>query len=691
MGPRPSALHCAPPLRPWPPRPEAQGWPLPAGRLRRALAPGGVGVRPGGLPILRGARGAGGGEFVGGTTSRRERRGGTAPAGPTQRRTSTDAIMGQASAMETGPTAIRRTLIKARGAHYTPPELAAFLADAILQELGQTSASIRVLDPACGDGSLLLAIATAAAPRLRSRLHLVGLDTHPQAIEGSRSALGQLDVASVELRVADFLLESGPGQPGQGLLALGLSDGSTGSVLSGFDAVIANPPYVRTQVLGAERARRLAQRFGLSGRVDLYHAFLRAMALALRDHGVLGLLTSNRFLVTQAGAAMRQSLQQDFDLLQVIDLGDTKLFSAAVLPAIAIARRGKARDRSSAAFVRVYEVRGADRRLGARVCSSVLHALERGEEGLVQVGDVCFNIERGALRVSADPSQPWALSSERTHGWSQTVAARTVCRFGDVAKIRVGIKTTADAVFIRSDWGTFPPNTRPEEELLRPLLTHRVAGRWTAKSGGGTEQVLYPHTISAGRRVPVNLDGYPRARAYLESHRERLSSRKYVIEAGRRWYEIWVPQHPSDWARPKIVFPDISETPRFFLDYQGAVVNGDCYWITLLAGKDQSWLHLMLAVANSSFIERYYDTMFNNKLYAGRRRFLTQYVEKFPLPAPDSPCAKEVISLARQRLAPGCIEESKARELEDSLDRLVWQLFGFVEEAGRQRDLQLLV
>lgn len=592
--------------------------------------------------------------------------------------------------MRPASTVEQRALIKARGAHYTPPELARFLADAILRELRQSAEPVRVLDPACGDGNLLLALATAAPQELRSRLHLVGLDTHEQAIEESRSALGELDVASVELRVSDFLLQSGPVESGQGFLALAFSREEAGAPIGRFDAVIANPPYVRTQVLGAEQARRLAQRYGLSGRVDLYHAFLKAMAMALRDDGVVGLLTSNRFLVTQAGAAMRETLRHDFDLLQVIDLGDTKLFSAAVLPAIAIARRGSARTQSAAAFARVYEVRNVDRPLEGKVYSSVLRALSQGDEGLIQVGHQCFRIERGALRASTDSSQPWALSSERTRGWSQTVATRTVCRFGDVAKIRVGIKTTADPIFIRGDWDTLPPGMCPEDELLRPLLTHRMAARWRAESRAACQQVLYPHTMSAGRRVPVNLDDYPHACAYLESHRERLTSRKYVIEAGRRWYEIWVPQQPTDWARPKIVFPDISETPRFFLDDQGTVVNGDCYWITLLPGKSDSWLFLMLAVANSPFIERYYDTMFNNKLYAGRRRFLTQYVEKFPLPDPDSPCAKEVINLAQQRLAFG-VEESKARELEDSLDRLVWQLFGFVEEASRQRDLELLV
>lgn len=592
--------------------------------------------------------------------------------------------------MGAASTASERSLVKARGAHYTPPDLASFLANALLGELSHRRTTVRVLDPACGDGGLLLALAEAAAPTIRKQLHLVGFDTHPQAIEQARSVLGRLDVASVELREADFLLGSVPSIPGQRLLDLDLPDEPAAPKLELFDAVIANPPYVRTQVLGAERARELAKRYQLSGRVDLYHAFLRAIALALNQDGVLGLLTSNRFLVTQAGAAMRESLRCDFDISQVVDLGDTKLFSAAVLPAIVIARRGRATGESAARFVRVYEVRGGENRLSARASSSILGSLSHGEEGLIHVGPSYFKIERGALQSSADSSQPWSLSSEHTESWSQAVAARTVRRFGDVAKIRVGIKTTADSVFIRDDWEASAPEVRPEAELLRPLITHRVAARWRA-SGEGRQQVLYTHTTRAGKRLPVKLDEYPRARAYLESHRDRLSSRKYVIEAGRRWYEIWVPQQPSDWAQPKIVFPDISENARFFLDDHGAVVNGDCYWITLFPGMDKSWLYLMLAVANSSFIERYYDTMFHNKLYAGRRRFLTQYVEKFPLPSLDTSDAKELVAFARQRLALGHKADSAIAGLEDRINALVWRLFGFSEEAGRQRDLQLSV
>jgi hypothetical protein len=153
-----------------------------------------------------------------------------------------------------------------------------------------------------------------------------------------------------------------------------------------------------------------------------------------------------------------------------------------------------------------------------------------------------------------------------------------------------------------------------------------------------------------------------------------LESRAYVADAGREWFEIWVPQNPADWAKPKIIFPDIAEFPRFWLDITGAIVNGDCYWMTLQDGMDTEWLQLILAVANSTFAIRYYDALFHNKLYAGRRRFMTQYVNQFPLPNLNSPIARQIILQVSEILSTGPTE---ARERE--IDRLVWESFGLVD------------
>jgi adenine-specific DNA-methyltransferase len=75
-----------------------------------------------------------------------------------------------------------------------------------------------------------------------------------------------------------------------------------------YDLIIANPPYVRTQIMGAEQAQLLAKQFGLAGRVDLYYAFLLGMANVLDPKGVAGIIVSNRFMTTRSGASVRSAL-----------------------------------------------------------------------------------------------------------------------------------------------------------------------------------------------------------------------------------------------------------------------------------------------------------------------------------------------------------------------------------------------
>jgi SAM-dependent methyltransferase len=547
---------------------------------------------------------------------------------------------------------------KRNGVHYTPEGLAHFLAELIFHATGTPTSPLRVLDPACGAGGLLYALANAAPLAVRRDMILEGYETDPAAIARARFQLSTAGVADVVLHNRDFLAEEQlipfdeanqlrPGQPAPR-----------------YDLVIANPPYVRTQVLGAGKAKSLARKFGLSGRVDLAHAFVMGMASVLKTGGILGLLTSNRFLTIKSGAALRQLFRTHFHLQSLYDLGDTKLFAAAVLPLILIGRKGHA-TQQDCVFHRIYARRATD---GAHaIRDSILTALrDRDLVGNVQTPTGSFRIERGQLAVERDT---WSLVTTAVNGWLETVRARQVQCFGDLGKVRVGIKSTADEVFIRHNWDNLP--SPPEKALLRPLLTHHIAARWLARPA--EKQVLYPHSTRNGRRVPIDLKEYPRAAAYLQAHRVRLAGRTYVIASGRPWYELWVPHNPEDWRKPKIAYPDISEEPRFFWDGSGAVVNGDCYWITLHPGVDPDWLLLMLAVANSTFITRYYDTVFHNKLYAGRRRFMTQYVAKFPLP--DLASSQEIVQGVRQVLAAGASEKAERR-----LNHLVWQSFGLVEE-----------
>jgi SAM-dependent methyltransferase len=560
---------------------------------------------------------------------------------------------------------------KQSGVHITPLELARFVANQTMLACRNRSHlnSISILDPAVGDAALLDAILEFVPASLKVRV--VGFDTSPEAVQQATARISGSVRPNIacEFRQGDFLEH-----------VLTRYDGNISADLfpspqEQFDIVISNPPYVRTQVLGAEKSQLIARRFGLTGRVDIYYAFLEAIARVLRVGGIAGIIVSNRFMTVKSGAVIRKKLRKLFNILHVWDLGDTKLFAAAVLPAVVLLeRKGDESNQMTTHFTSIYSSRSD----GPSVhVESPIEALEK--DGLVQLADgATFMVRQGWLEHTEHLDDVWKVSEERLQTHLSMVSAHTSCLFADLGKVRVGVKTTADKVFIRDDWDTLPDHLRPE--LLRPLLTHHDARRYRALSGSNSRKILYPHEVVAGRRQPCDLTMYPRSAAYLEQHRNVLEARTYVKQSGRRWYELWVPQNPDIWSGPKLVFRDISEKPTFWLDLSGAVVNGDCYWLPV---KDQNEprMWLALAVANSSFIEWYYDVQFNNKLYAGRRRFMSQYVERFPLPKADTVIVRDLVELTKRLY--DSIDNFTAASLDASVNSLVWQAFGLSPEEVR--------
>jgi adenine-specific DNA-methyltransferase len=564
---------------------------------------------------------------------------------------------------------------KRHGQHYTPANLAAFLARRAVRASTWPGA-VRVLDPACGDGELLLAAYRAlgagstvsggsAPPRL------VGFDLDGAAIDQARRRFAKLGIEA-ELDCVDFLA-----------VVDQLPPRST-------DLLITNPPYVRTQVLGAQLSADLATRFGLSGRVDLTHPFVAAIPRILTGAGVLGLLCSNRFLTTRAGQNVRSTMNACFDLVELYDLGDTRLFDAAVLPAIVVARpraepqsqpqsqpapaADRIGDRPSPAgppvagpvgtrFVSVYETPGAT----PTTQQSIIQALAGSAGAVVGHGRRVFTVTVGRLDRGEREAGPWRLAHAGNARWHGVAARSRGLTIGDLAKIHVGIKTTADPIFIRADWHRLDDPVRPEPELLLPLLTHRELDRWRQPAPPAL-RVLYPYDLTTARRRLVDMSRFPRSMNYLAQYADRLAGRRYLTAAGREWYEIWVPQQPAVWAHPKIVFPDISDRARFAVDRSGAVVNGDCYWMSVTERLTEELAYLVVAVANSSFGLRFYDAVCGNRLYAGRRRWITQYVGLFPVPPPAAPAAARIVAAARQlENAP----VGQRAELEARLDSLV--------------------
>lgn len=538
---------------------------------------------------------------------------------------------------------------KANGVVYTPSDMADYVASEMIKyHQKNTDENVYVLDPAVGQGSLLVALLNALK-NCGKIIHAVGYETDSDTGRKTKHYLSQLfpDV-EIDIRIGDFLKAVDEGTAGQ------------------YDYIIANPPYIRTQIMGSNRAQAIAEKLSLTGRVDIYYAFIVCTKNVLKENGIAGFITSNKFMTIKAGAAVRDFMLKNYRIHRIIDLGDTKLFDASVLPCIIVFANGKTNEDSIVSFTSVYQNNDVAVSEATIQVAGVFQSIE--ESGYYSIPDGrVFRFQQGTLNCS-DMEAVWTLASDENEQWLTRVVSNTWLTFSQIGKVRVGIKTTADNVFIGDKWD----GPLAELELLRPLITHRNAGQIIANNDVQWK-VLYTHYTKNGKKVPYDIEEYPKSRDYLRSHYEQLSAREYVKKANRKWYEIWVPQNPDAWAHVKIVFRDISERPEFWFDSTGAIVNGDCYWIDIDPGTLEDNVYLALAVANSAFIEKFYDIKFNTKLYSGKRRYQTQYVEQFPIPYYGRDEAQQLISIIKKIIAEGSKEAVSSYK--PQIDLLVEKLF----------------
>ena len=191
---------------------------------------------------------------------------------------------------------------KSRGAFFTPPAIAHFLASWAVA--GRPNAT--VLDPTCGEGIFLLAAALElrklGSPDEGLDQQVYGVDVHQQSLGGTMQLL-EAEGLDAHLVESDFF-ELSP-------------FGDSSATLPEFDAVIGNPPFVRYQQhAGAARRRSLeaALREGvrLSGLASSWAALLVHAAAFLKPDGRLAMVIPAELLTVGYAEPVRQWLRRRF-------------------------------------------------------------------------------------------------------------------------------------------------------------------------------------------------------------------------------------------------------------------------------------------------------------------------------------------------------------------------------------------
>lgn len=424
-------------------------------------------------------------------------------------------------------------------------------------------------------------------------------------------------------------------------------------VKSGFDVVIANPPYVR-QELFKNQKEQLKNTFGdfFDGRADLYTYFYKRSLDLIKPGAILAFISSNKFFIRGYGENTRKLLTSAATPLFVINFGELPVFKAAVDSGIVIVKKEVPNPTSEVMAVQV--------------------------KTALEVEDLSATLKRTGYRVKVAELKPkeWVFEKKEKLDLLRKLRQNTstLNEYCD-EKIFAGIKTGLDEAFVITEEikERLIKNDPKSRDLIRPWLRGKDIARWRSHYKN-----LYVIYISLNK---IEIDDYPAVKEHLLQFKEDLLKR--VTQ--QKWYEMQQPQERFTelFDSPKIVYAEIAKEMRACLDTNKSHGTMKMFFIPYDA--------VILGVLNSRLFDWYARMTFatlGDPWKGGRISFNTMYMSGFPVPDIKSNTGTLIEKGVDKILAITKVsdffrnsdKQTKVHEYEKQIDQLVYKLYGLTKE-----------
>ena len=360
----------------------------------------------------------------------------------------------------------------------------------------------------------------------------------------------------------------------------------------GFDVIIGNPPYVR-QELFKEIKPYLERTYKVySGVSDIYvYFFERALSL-LKEGGYFSFIVSNKFLRAEYGKKLTEYLQKNFTLLELIDFGDLQIFEGATTyPCIITIQKKKPLETQQVPFLKVTT--------------------------LESIGNLSIALKEKASFIEVkNNSETWQLKTNAEKTIFEKLMNKSI-PLGIFINHQIysGIKTGYNEAFlIDKETRKQICNKDPKsDEIIKPVLRGR-----DIKTYEITSENNYIILAKDGLDIPKE---YPAIYEHLERFRPELEKR---WDKGAFWYNLRPCAYYSQFDKPKIILPDISNHVNFTQDNEGYYLTNTAYMISFQRPY-------LLAILNSRVTEYFYKTI-SPTIRGGFLRFIDQYLRQIPIP-----------------------------------------------------------
>nr|WP_096479228.1 class I SAM-dependent DNA methyltransferase [Helicobacter pylori] len=433
----------------------------------------------------------------------------------------------------------------------------------------------------------------------------------------------------------------------------------------GFDCIIGNPPYIRQEQIRDIKPLLQKQYPNFyNSTADIYTYFFALSYHLLKEKGFNAFITSNKYARAKYGAKLRELLLKKTTIVSYMELNALKVFESAAVDTSIMSFIKQTPPKESR--FKYYEPTPDDKNDLKSARSLPMRQNALSTESFI-FANASFLDLRDKMERFGTPLKDWDI------------------------QINYGIKTGANEAFI------IPTEKREEilnacetqeerkrtETLIKPILRGKDIKRYSYEWAG--EWVINTHngyTSNLKFKIPpIDIEKYPAIKAHLDSHYNTIATRS---DQGDTPYHLRNCAYLEDFEKEKIVYGEIVQEPRFYLD------NGECelgYFYAeatsfILTGEH---LRYLLGMLHSKLITFAFKTFYaGGGLGESGYRYKKAFIERLPIPkiTPQNQKLAHKITDCAKAILEAKEKDPKAntQELEKEIDALVYQLYNLTDE-----------
>ncbi|GAA9877608.1 type II restriction endonuclease [Helicobacter pylori] len=433
----------------------------------------------------------------------------------------------------------------------------------------------------------------------------------------------------------------------------------------GFDCIIGNPPYIRQEHI-KDIKPLLEKQYPdfYNSSADIYTYFFALSYHLLKEKGFNAFITSNKYARAKYGAKLREWLLKKTTIVSYMELNALKVFESAAVDTsiMSFIKQPPPKENS----FKYYEPTPNDKDDLKNTPSLSMKQNALSTESFIFANTSLLDL-RDKMEGIGTPLKDWDIQIYR------------------------GILTGANEAFI------IPTEKREEilnacktqeerdrtETLIKPILrgkdikrySYEWADLWVINTHNG-------YTSNLKFKIPpIDIEKYPALKSHLDSHWDTIATRS---DQGDTPYHLRNCAYLEDFEKEKIVYGEIVQEPRFYLD------NGECelgYFYAeatsfILTGEH---LRYLLGMLHSKLITFAFKTFYaGGGLGESGYRYKKAFIERLPIPKitpQNQELARKITDCAKAILqAKEKDPKANTQELEKEIDALVYQLYNLTDE-----------